>query len=163
MPFQLNEAPNLALAALTKHKVERGCCCLWSIFCCLPSLGISVGCLDGKDEKENNEYIGCGYPQTLSSQEDASLRALKDTLQSLLIDKGKVPKESKAELFDDHNIALQVQNTINVMDKAINLGNIKHGYLEVIKETLSIIKTRFQNELAYKDAIKENIHITGYG
>lgn len=161
MPFHLNEAPNLALAALTKHKVARGCCCLWSIFWCLPSLCISIGCLDSKDEKENNEYIGCGYPQALSNQEKASLQALRDTLQSLLINKSKVPKESKSEL--DSVITAQVNNTIQILAKAVSLGNIKHGYLEAIEETLALIKTRFQNEISYRESIKEEIHITGYG
>lgn len=161
MPFQLNEAPNLALRTLSKHKVERGCCCLWSIFCCLPTIGISVGWWDGNIE--DKEYIGCGYPQELSNQEKASLRALHDTLQSLLVDKRKVPKESKSELKDNQIIALQVQNTIHVLEKAIELAQIKHGYLEAVQEALDLIKTRFNNEMLYRNSMKETFHITGYG
>lgn len=161
MPFQINEAPNLAITYLNNNTAERNCCCCWTSFCCIPTFGISIGCCDSPEDQDQ-EYTGCGYPKPLSSQEKAALRALLDTLHSLIIDKSKVPKESKSELKDDDLIKGQVSNTIRVLEKAIDVKILKHGYLKAVHESIEIIKTRFENEAIFKNSIKYESHITGY-
>lgn len=158
MPFQLNEAPNLALRHLNQHWHERNCCQCWSILCCLPTLGISLGWCDNPNE--DREYDGCGHPRDLTAQEKASLQALQDSLKSLLIKKSKVPKESKDEL--KNAIKDQVSNTIHILEAAVNQNNLKHGYLLAVQISLNLIKTRFDSEILFMNSIKSSITITGY-
>lgn len=150
MPFQLNEAPNLVIGYLNKHKAERNRSYFWSILCCFPTFGISVGCCE---TNYNNEYIGCGYPQPLSNQEKAYLQALLEALHFLIIDKSKVPKENNPELEDRDRIVLQIQNTIRILEKTVELTKLKHGYLRAIQEVLALIKTRFESEMIFKESI----------
>jgi len=83
MPFKLNEAPDTIISIIYRDKLKRDCCKFWSIFCCIPTLGISICCGSNYncincDENEN--WMGC-YPKQRSTEEYSNIKALKDTIK----------------------------------------------------------------------------------
>lgn len=171
MGFALNEAPNIALDILQRHKYKRGCGVFWSWIWCPCTLGGSLGwygneCdfLESEEIPDSKHWSACCYPENLDVQSDAALKALKDSLKMLLIKTNNIPKDSIEDLTNKmkHIIEQQVSNTIKVLETSLNQKTIVCSYTNHIERALTQIKTRAIHEERLCGRIDEKIPITGY-
>ena len=149
MPFKINEAPQIALNALTKNTVKRGCGTFWSLACCLFTCGCSVcspcesknttsdyeGPLAGDTEKD---YRSCCYPRAISSIAQNELAKITQDLQKLI----KSQKEISSEIIDK-----QVHDTLEVLTTFIKQNSFKardvpDGYVKALCTARSIIQNK---------------------
>lgn len=173
--FNLNEAPNIALSAISSEKITRGCGLLWSWACCLPTLTCSVTQPDNLIS-DNTNYRACCYPKPVSLETNAGLQGLIDTLKylknpqaySAAEQKGMstAPRTEQMEGVVDQDIAdkndvnkhkiikWQVENTMNILSAALDQNVIRGSYKTAIQNALSKIKTRVEHENAFANAIK---------
>lgn len=151
--FELNEAPRIALAAISSEDARRGCGMFWGILCCIPTLGSSVGCDQGE-----GSYKGC-YPEPVSLESEGGLKALTDTLHWIKTQAviNADQKQCDTQLTDRHKvIEWEVVQTVNVLKDAIRQNHIQGGYMEAIKTALITIESRAQAENSFSKAIKKN-------
>lgn len=139
MTFKLNEAPNRALSKISSEKASRGCGLLWSIVCCLPTLGLSA-CRDPEDWSANGkDYSQCCYPTPVSLESNAGVQSLIKTLNSL-------KEEAEEQKNEPDYIRWQVEQTINVLKDALDANVIQKSYRTAIQETHQELITRWKPE-----------------
>lgn len=160
----MNEAPNIALAAISSHEVDRGCGMFWSILCCIPSFGSSIGfCQDG------NSCRPCCYPQPVNLESNAGLKALTETLNKIKNVSREdvnlsleVKREIKSPQGKNKLIEWQVKQTINILQQAMDQDVIKGSYKTVIRDALTTIRTRADQEERFGKILDdEKLMITG--
>ena len=164
MPFLLNEAPELALDALRKHRVKRGCGLAWSWICCLPTVGTTLCCEeDCQGEKNPHGWNGCCYPKSVDAQTAAAVTVLKSTLNSMILRPESIPPESRHEYDLRDTVKTQVENTVLLLQNALT-NKLVHGtYKKVLEDLVAVFKTRTDVE----DFITKNLRdvprtVTGY-
>ncbi|RDI44766.1 hypothetical protein [Aquicella lusitana] len=146
MTFKLNEAPNLALSKISSHKTTRNCGTFWSIMCCIPSFGGSIGACD---ERKDAEFKGC-YPRALSPQKKGGLTALIEALNDLRITDSELKKKANKE-----TIVGQVQATLSILKEAATKNYLTEGYKQAVQAAYEELYTRAYQEQALRDRISE--------
>jgi hypothetical protein len=149
--FRLNEAPKEALAAISAEKASRGCGLFWSIACCLPSFGGSIGCCDKNNcccAPRCGEPGGGWIPDAISDDTPVTLDVLIAKLNELRISRDKLQELSSCDTtFDPRKqIEWQVKATIKLLERVCTEGKITGSYLGRLQHTLREIKTRASQE-----------------
>lgn len=155
MPFQLNEAPQFVLNELDDHAFYRNTYKLLSILFYIPTLGCSIGW--GTDD---GDWSGCCWPNPISNESHAALKALIDALNSLKI--VNVLDESISELHNVKIIEEQTLNTIRILRQVVNDAIIQGTYREIIIQILEYLDVRTKQETNLSKVIYNKVHITGY-
>ncbi|MDF1796528.1 MAG: hypothetical protein P1U63_08340 [Coxiellaceae bacterium] len=102
----------LVLDELCQEEVSRSCGFTWSILCCLPSFGGSIGCWDCEDRPYSHalatrEESCCSiWPGCLSLKAETDLKSLKSVLEAISAD-------YKANAVDFTNAYQQTKETVN--------------------------------------------------
>jgi hypothetical protein len=140
--FTLNEAPDTALDAISSHTTKRDCTTLFSVLCCLPTLGVSA-CGFWCSTAESK----CCFPESITLPSKIGLTALKEALNR--IKHISFDKDSD----DKTRIAWQVKTTIEVLEQVILDDHIQGGYKEVLEEALDNIRIKASLEDAFTHII----------
>jgi len=146
--FNLNEAPDMALAAITSEKVKRGCGTFWSVAFCLPTFGATIDCC-GNEEKElpAKDYLCCCYPRSLSDDTEMTLSVLIDKLNQLHVSKESFAKN--ADVDERKVIEWQVKETIKLLTTATSENVIQGSYRTALVNVLNRINTKALKEEQY--------------
>jgi hypothetical protein len=155
--FKLNEAPNMVLSAISSEKNSRGCGMFWSILCCLPTFGGSIGCCD---DGKNLDYKGC-FPQAVSDQSDVTLDVLIDKLNLLRASKESISKNSS--LDERKVIEWQVKETMRLLNTAITQNIIQGSFRTALINIQTRITTKATTEETYGNVLDtEKSPLTGH-
>ncbi len=146
--FNLNEAPDMALAAISSEKVNRGCGTFWSIVCCVPTFGASIDCCgDDARQRPGNDYLCCCYPRSVSDDTDVTLSVLIDKLNLLRTSRESFAKNADV---DEHKlIEWQVKETIKLLTTATSENVIQGSYRAALINVLNRINTKALKEEQY--------------
>jgi len=139
--FQLNEAPKMVLSALKANQFNRDCGTFWSIFCCIPTGGISIG---WAQENQNASWLCC-YPTSVNLESDVTLAVFEDKLKQIIISAKQIAKDS---CFDERKfIEWQVKQTLALLNKALHDKVIKGSYYD----TLTMVYKKILTQATYEE------------
>ncbi|MDF1654434.1 MAG: hypothetical protein P1U34_04905 [Coxiellaceae bacterium] len=98
----------LVLDEIQNEELARGCGFTWSILCCLPSFGGSIGCCEcDMTPRPNIEDRCCSiWPGCLSLNEETGLKSLKSVLTA-------IAEDYQAKAIDFENAYTQTDNAVN--------------------------------------------------
>lgn len=130
--LRINEAPEIVLAIFEENEKSRNKGYFWSLFCCVPTLGVTVGCLDSE---HNLPWKGCCYPAPVSLESDISCDQLLSTLSQIKLSNLQLQAiETKSAEEKAKIITWQVDETLRLVNQAIQDGVIEGSYLDALKE-----------------------------
>lgn len=140
--FRVNEAPNTVLSCFDQNQKARDQGYFWSVLCCLPTCGFTIG---WHDSKHDLPWQGCCYPAPVSLESDisyddliAAINKIRIIGQDLIVFQKKLPKEQRQV------IAWQVQESIRLVNQAILDGVIAGSYLEALHDAHQALTRKAQ-------------------
>lgn len=129
--FRVNEAPNTVLKFVNQNQNARDQGYFWSVLCCLPTCGMTIG---WHDSEHDLPWQGCCYPAPVPLESDISYDDLVAAINKIrIIGQDLTAYQTKSAKVQQEMVAWQAQETMRLVNQAIQDGVIAGSYLEALR------------------------------